>query len=140
VIILDTNILSELMRPSPNMRVVNWLNAEEPLGVTITAITVAEILYGIERLPDGKRKQRFAQLAAEMFEEDFTERILPFDEVAAAYYATLVADSERSGRIVHSADAQIAAICQQHKAQLATRNVKDFEHLGISIIDPWRVE
>lgn len=140
MIILDTNILSELMRPSPNMRVVNWLNAEEPLGVTITAITVAEILYGIERLPDGKRKQRFAQLAAEMFEEDFTERILPFDEVAAAYYATLVADSERSGRIVHSADAQIAAICQQHKAQLATRNVKDFEHLGISIIDPWRVE
>jgi len=140
VIILDTNILSELMRPAPNMRVVNWLNAEEPLGVTITAITVAEILYGIERLPDGKRKQRFAQLAAEMFEEDFTERILPFDEVAAAYYATLVADSERSGRIVHSADAQIAAICQQHKAQLATRNVKDFEHLGISIIDPWRVE
>ncbi|MEL7894126.1 type II toxin-antitoxin system VapC family toxin [Vreelandella neptunia] len=140
MIILDTNILSELMRPSPNMRVVNWLNAEEPLGVTITAITVAEILYGIERLPDGKRKQRFAQLAAEMFEEDFTERILPFDEVAAAYYATLVADSERSGRIVHSADAQTAAICQQHKAQLATRNVKDFEHLGISIIDPWRVE
>lgn len=139
MIILDTNILSELMRHAPNMRVVNWLNAEEPLGVTITAITVAEILYGIERLPDGKRKQRFAQLAAEMFEEDFTERILPFDEVAAAYYATLVADSERSGRIVHSADAQIAAICQQHKAQLATRNVKDFEHLGIPIIDPWQV-
>ena len=128
------------MRPAPNMRVVNWLNAEEPLGVTITAITVAEILYGIERLPDGKRKQRFAQLAVEMFEEDFTDRVLPFDEVAAAYYATLVADSERSGRIVHSADAQTAAICQQHKAQLATRNVKDFEHLGISIIDPWRVE
>ncbi|MDN3559833.1 PIN domain-containing protein [Vreelandella neptunia] len=86
MIILDTNILSELMRPAPNMRVVNWLNAEEPLGVTITAITVAEILYGIERLPDGKRKQRFAQLAAEMFEEDFTDRVLPFDEVAAAYY------------------------------------------------------
>tara|TARA_R110000850_G_scaffold214615_1_gene340488 strand:- start:3207 stop:3629 length:423 start_codon:yes stop_codon:yes gene_type:complete len=140
VIILDTNILSELMRPAPNMRVVNWLNAEEPLGVTITAITVAEILYGIERLPDGKRKQRFAQLAVEMFEEDFTDRVLPFDEVAAAYYATLVADSERSGRVVHSADAQIAAICQQHHARLATRNVKDFEHLGISIIDPWRVE
>ena len=140
MIILDTNILSELMRPSPNMRVVNWLNAEEPLGVTITAITVAEILYGIERLPDGKRKQRFAQLAAEMFEEDFTDRVLPFDEVAAAYYAALVTDSERSGRVIHSADAQIAAICQQHKAQLATRNVKDFEHLGISIIDPWRVE
>ena len=140
MIILDTNILSELMRPAPNMRVVNWLNAEEPLGVTITAITVAEILYGIERLPDGKRKQRFAQLAVEMFEEDFTDRVLPFDEVAAAYYATLVADSERSGRVVHSADAQIAAICQQHHARLATRNVKDFEHLGISIIDPWRVE
>tara|TARA_R110002020_G_scaffold58075_7_gene159446 strand:- start:2807 stop:3229 length:423 start_codon:yes stop_codon:yes gene_type:complete len=139
VIILDTNILSELMRPAPNMRVVNWLNAEEPLGFTITAITVAEILYGIERLPDGKRKQRFAQLAGEMFEEDFTERILPFDEVAAAYYATLVADSERSGRIVHSADAQIAAICQQHHAQLATRNVKDFKYLDIPIINPWQV-
>ena len=140
MLILDTNILSELMRPAPNMRVVNWLNAEEPLGVTITAITVAEILYGIERLPDGKRKQRFAQLAAEMFEEDFTERILPFGEVAAAYYATLVADSERSGRVVHSADAQIAAICHQHHAQLATRNVKDFKYLDIPIIDPWQVE
>lgn len=137
--ILDTNILSELMRPAPNMRVVDWLNGEEPLNVVITAITVAEILYGIERLPHGKRKQHFAKIAAEMFEEDFIERIFPFDEIAASYYAALVADSERSGRAVHSADAQIAAICQQHRAKLATRNVKDFKYMGIPIIDPWQV-
>ena len=137
MIILDTNILSELMRPIPNMRVVHWLDEEDQDSINITAITVAEILYGIARLPEGRRKNSYSTVAFEMFDEDFAGRILPFDEEAATYYADLVAENERVGRIIHSADAQIAAICQQNKARLATRNVKDFEHLGIDIIDPW---
>lgn len=106
--------------------------------MTITAVTVAEILYGIERLPGGKRQRAFAKMAAAMFEEDFAGLILPFDEMAAVHYAEKVAASERFGRVVHSADAQIAAICQQHHAKLATRNVKDFETLGIELINPWK--
>ena len=135
--VLDTNVLSELMRPTPDACVVDWLDSQDASEVTITAITVAEILYGIERLPSGKRQRRFAAKAAAMFEEDFAGRILPFDEVAAVHYAESVAISERAGRVVHTADAQIAAICRQHHATLATRNVKDFEALGIDILNPW---
>lgn len=137
MIVLDTNVLSELMRPEPNTSVVGWLDAQDAFSVTISAITVAEILYGIERLPNGKRKRGFAAMAATMLEEDFADRILPFDAVTAVHYAGQVAASERSGRAVHTADAQIAAICQQHHAKLATRNVKDFELLGIELINPW---
>ncbi|MEQ7869854.1 type II toxin-antitoxin system VapC family toxin [Chromohalobacter salexigens] len=135
--VLDTNVLSELMRPTPDACVVDWLDSQDASEVTITAITVAEILYGIERLPSGKRQRRFAAMAAAMFEEDFAGRILPFDEVAAVHYAESVAISERAGRVVHTADTQIAAICRQHHATLATRNVKDFEALGIDILNPW---
>ena len=83
---------------------------------------MAEILYGIERLPSGKRQHRFADMAAAMFEEDFAGRIMPFDEITAMHYAEQVGISERTGRVVHTADAQITAICQQHRATLATRN------------------
>src|SRR5699024_3061461 len=127
-----------LMRPGPDASVVDWLDRQDAFSATITAVTVAEIHYGIERLPDGKRKRVFAEMAAAMFEEDFAGRILPFDEVAAAHYAEQAAASERAGRVVHSADVQIAAICQQHRARLATRNVKDFETFGIELINPWK--
>lgn len=137
MIVLDTNVLSELMRAEPDSSVVDWLDAQDAFSVTISAITVAEILYGIERMPNGKRQRGFAAMAAALFEDDFAGRILPFDAVAAAHYAEQVAASERSGRVVHSGDAQIAAICRQHHAKLATRNVKDFEFLGIELINPW---
>nr|WP_299240685.1 type II toxin-antitoxin system VapC family toxin [uncultured Halomonas sp.] len=139
MIVLDTNILSELMRPKPESRVVNWLDVQDPISVAISAITVAEVLYGIERLPDGRRKRGFTAMAAAMFEEDFAGLILPFDGEAAVYYAEQVAASEKAGRGVHMADAQIAAICLQHQATLATRNVKDFENLGVNIINPWEI-
>nr|WP_163500484.1 type II toxin-antitoxin system VapC family toxin [Halomonas socia] len=139
MMVLDTNVLSELMRPEPDPRVVDWLDRQDAAWVTISAITVAEILHGIERLPDGRRKAGFAAMAAAMFEEDFAGRILPFDSHAAAHYAEQVAASESRGRPVHMADAQIAAICLQHGAVLATRNIKDFETLGITTLNPWEV-
>lgn len=138
MIVLDTNVLAELMRPRAEPRVVDWLDAQDTFAVTLTAITVAEILHGIERMPDGRRKRAFAATAAAMFDEDFAGRILPFDDAAAVHYAERVAACEKAERPVHMADAQIAAICLHHQAKLATRNVKDFEALGIEIIDPWR--
>ncbi|WP_048308837.1 type II toxin-antitoxin system VapC family toxin [Halomonas sp. PR-M31] len=140
MIVLDTNVLSELMRPVPDDRVVNWLDRQNSTAVTISAITVAEILYGIERLPGGKRKRDLAAMAAAMFEEEFAGRILSFDSEAAVHYAEQVAASESAGRQVQMADAQIAAICIRHEAVLATRNIKDFETLGIGTINPWEMD
>lgn len=139
MIVLDTNVLSELMRPVPEPRVVDWLDAQETTSVAITAITVAEILYGIERLADGRRKRSLAAAAAAMFEEDFAGRILAFDGEAAIHYAERVAAGEQAGRAVHMADAQIAAICLRHQAALATRNVRDFESLGVKLVNPWEI-
>ena len=137
MIILDTNVLSELMRPQPAPQVVGWLDTQDAASVTVTAITVAELLYGIERLPDGKRKRAFAEMAAAMFDEDFAGRLLPFDAEAALHYARITAAQANAGRPVSMADAQIAAISVQHNAELATRNVKDFDGLGIRITNPW---
>ncbi|WP_075881534.1 type II toxin-antitoxin system VapC family toxin [Vreelandella massiliensis] len=139
MIVLDTNVLSELMRPEPDARVIDWLDRQDARSVAISAITVAEILYGIERLPDGKRKRGFAAMVAAMFEEDFSGRILSFDSGAAIHYAEQVAASESAGRQVHMADAQIEAICIQHGAVLATRNLKDFEMLTVETINPWEM-
>lgn len=137
MIVLDTNVLSELMRPEPNPRVIVWLDNQDTACVAISAITVAEVLYGIERLANGKRKRTFAAIAGGMFDEEFAGRILPFDAEAAVYYTEQVATSERAGRRVSMADAQIAAICLQHGATLATRNVKGFAAMAVQVVDPW---
>lgn len=107
------------------------------MDLVICAITVAEILHGIARLPFGKRKQKLESHAMAMFEEDFAGRILPFDAHAALEYATLVASCEARGRAAGMADAQIAAICRTHGALVATRNTRDFEFSGIETINPW---
>lgn len=137
MIVLDTNVLSEFMRVEPAIRVLTWVDAQPAMDLAISAVTVAEILHGIARLPSGKRKQKLEAHAMAMFEEDFAGRILPFDAHAAVEYAILVADCEAMGRAVSMADAQIAAICRAHGASIATRNVKDFESSGVEIIDPW---
>lgn len=137
MIVLDTNILSEVMRAEPDEKVLEWLDAQVSEELVITSITVAEILYGLARLPKGKRKSRMQLLAEDMFNEDFADAILPFDATAARFYATLVSGSEAAGRAISMADAQIAAICSSHKARLATRNLKDFEHLGLNLINPF---
>lgn len=137
MILLDTNVLSELMRAKPDPKVLAWVDAQPASELVICAITVAEILYGIARMPDGKRKQGLLDLAAAMFDEDFAGNILPFDADAAVHYAEIAAQSEARGRVVEMADAQIAAIGRLHDAVIATRNIRHFESLGVDLVDPW---
>jgi toxin FitB len=114
----------------------SWVNDQTPSSVYTTAITVAEILYGIERLPDGKRKQGFTVAATELFTV-FSDRVLPFDDRASRVYASVTSQSEKLGIPIDGFDAQIAAICNVHNAVLATRNTKDFEHLSVPLVNPW---
>lgn len=134
MIVIDTNIVSEMMRGRPDPGVLAWSVAVGRLHTT--AITVAEVEYGITRLPDGHRKEQLAETAARVF-ADFQEVILPFDARAARQYAGIVAGRERAGRPITMADAQIAAICASREATVATRNTADFEGIGIRVINPW---
>lgn len=137
MILLDTNVLSELMRPQPNPVVVTWVNAQSSVA-WVNAITQAEISLGIALLPDGKRRDAFAAAARQMFEEDFAARCLPFDSVAAEQFARLVAERRRIGRPITTQDAQIAAIALANDMPLATRNTGDFEAIpGLALVDPW---
>ncbi|HET8684506.1 MAG TPA: type II toxin-antitoxin system VapC family toxin [Micromonosporaceae bacterium] len=136
MIILDTNVVSELMRPTPGPAVLAWLRAHTGSEVYTTAVTVAEIRYGIARLPDGRRKDILRQAANEIFAA-FPDQVLSFDLAAASCYADLVAYRQRLGSPIDGFDAQIAAICRTHAAILATRNIKDFADTGVTIVDPW---
>jgi predicted nucleic acid-binding protein len=137
MIILDTNVLSELMRRRPAARVVGWVDEQDASTLAITAVTVAELLYGIARLAGGARKAKLAAAADVLVREDFAGRVLPFDNSAAERYAELVAERDRNGRPISVADGQIAAICRSHDASLATRNGRDFDATGITVVDPW---
>jgi toxin FitB len=138
VIVLDTNVLSELVRPAPEESVVRWLDSLDATQVATTAITAAELLHGVARLPAGRRRQRLGQAIDELIEQDLEGRIAPFDQRAASHYAELVVDRERAGRPISIADAQIAAICRDLGATLATRDVDDFDGAGVDLVDPWR--
>ncbi|MGH3319228.1 MAG: type II toxin-antitoxin system VapC family toxin [Streptosporangiaceae bacterium] len=137
MIIVDTNVLSELIRQAPDPGVVGWVDSLPATEVATTAITAAELLFGVGRLPDGRRKTELADAVHALLHEDFRERIEPFDTLAAVQYAAVVSDRERLGRPITISDAQIAAICRAHHATLASRNVKDFEDTGVEVIDPW---
>jgi len=137
MIVLDTNVLSELMRPSPSERVVQWIEQHAAGDLATTAITEAEILYGIALLPPGRRRNDLAQAACAMFAEDFEGRVFSFDSEAAAAYAVLCADRRAAGRPISAFDAQIAAICVARGMTLATRNLPDFEGCGLDLINPW---
>jgi predicted nucleic acid-binding protein len=137
MIVLDTNVLTELMRARPAPEVMAWTDAQPTSELFISVITVAEILYGIARMADGKRKQGLLDLATLMFDEDFAGRILSFDAGAAVHYAGLAAEGEAKGQVVDMADGQIAAIAALHDARVATRNVRHFDYLGVAVINPW---
>jgi predicted nucleic acid-binding protein len=137
MIVLDTNVISELMRRRPAARVVSWVDEQDASALAITAVTVAELLYGVARLADGARKTELAAAVDALVREDFARRVLPFDAAAATHYADLVAERERQGRPISTADSQIAAICRWHGAALATRNIRDFDATGITVLDPW---
>lgn len=137
MILIDTNVLSELMRAKPAPEVLAWIDAQPTSQLFISSITVAEILYGIARMADGKRKQGLLDLATLMFDEDFAGRILSFDADAAVHYAGLAAESEAKGKVVDMADGQIAAIAALHDARVATRNVRHFDYLDVPVLNPW---
>lgn len=137
MIVLDTNVVSELMRAEPAPAVVEWLRQSSSAGLYTTAVTVAEIRYGIARLPEGQRRESLHQAANEIFAA-FPRQVLPFDLAAAGAYADVVAGRERLGHPIDGFDAQIAAICRTRTAALATRNTKDFTDTGIEVVDPWQ--
>jgi toxin FitB len=139
VIILDTNVISELARQVPDPGVLSWLDSLAVSNVATTAITAAELRYGIARLPDGHRKRELTVIIRRILTEDFPGRVLPFDERSSVQYADIVTGRERIGRPVGIADAQIAAICRDLSAMLATRNTADFEETGIELVNPWKL-
>lgn len=137
MIVLDTNVVSELMRKAPEPEVVRWVDTFDAADVFLTSVTAAELMYGVARLPEGRRKERLSFDVRALLSEDFGDQILPFDELAAFEYASIVAARERSGRPISMADAQIAGICRRWSAGVATRNVDDFADTGIQVVNPW---
>ena len=137
MIVLDTNVVSEMMRPAPDSTVLNWLNTQVAEELWLNSVVVSELLFGMARLPAGARKRQLSNAFAAMLEQDFAGRILPFDLEAAVIYAELAAGCEAKGRPVGMADAQIAGICLAQGAKLATRNLKHFGGLGLVLANPW---
>lgn len=139
MIVLDTNVVSELMRQAPEATVVSWVDQYPADEVFITAVTAAELQYGVALLPEGRRKTMLTTKVRELLSADFQDRVLPFDGDAATHYARIAASREHEGRPISMADAQIAAICRLYGAHLVTRNTKDFADTGIRILNPWDV-
>lgn len=137
LIIVDTNVISELMRPRPDPAVLRWFDGQDLSTVALTAVTVAELLVGVARLPDGERRRRLAATISAMIVEDFAGRVLAFDGDAAVEFAALTSDRDRRGRPIATPDAQIAAIARVHGAVVATRNTSDFLGTGVELVDPF---
>lgn len=137
MIILDTNVLSELMKPAPGKHVARWMASQPASSVYTTSITQAEILYGIAVLAAGARRSALEAAAEAMFAEDLSDRVLAFGADAARPYARIAAERRRAGRPISQFDAQIAAIARSSGAALATRNVADYDGCGIRLINPW---
>ena|ERR1700689_259976 len=125
------------MKPAPSEKVVHWLASQESSSVFTTVITQAEILYGIEVLPPGKRRQSPSDIVEDTFRLDFERRILSFDEESGRRCARIRAGRKATGRPIAQFDAIIAAIASVHRAAVATRNTSDFERCGIRLINPW---
>lgn len=138
MLVLDTNVLSELIHPQGDRRIVAWVDRIRGTNeVALTAVTAAELRFGVRRLPDGMRKSQLNRALEAMLAHDFPGAVMPFDEPASIHYAAIVASRETQGRPISIADAQIAAICRKNGAELATRNMRDFADCGIRLLDPW---
>jgi predicted nucleic acid-binding protein len=138
MIVLDTNVVSELMKPAPSRPVTAWAAAQPGQSLFTTSVTEAEILYGIALLPSGRRRRAIEVAARAMFREDFAARVLPFGSDAASIYATIAAERRRMGHPISHFDAQIAAIARSAGASVATRNTDDFRGCGVQLVDPWQ--
>lgn len=137
MIILDTNVLSGLMRAVPDAAVVSWLDRQPAESIWITSVTLFEAHLGLALLPDGKRRAALESAFARVLEEDLQDRVLDFDRAAAVRAAGLAAQRSKTGKPVDIRDTQIAGIVLARRATLATRNVKHFSDLEITIVDPW---
>ena len=137
MIVLDTNVLSELMKAAPAGTVMRWVAAQPAMSLYTTSITQAEILHGIMLLPSGRRRSALEAAAEAMFKEEFDGRVLPFGSDAARLYARIAAERRHIGRAISHFDAQIAAIARSNGAAVATRDVSDYDHCGITVINPW---
>lgn len=135
--LLDTNVLSELLRAEPSPAVLAWYAAQPPESLFVSAVTQAEMMLGGRLLPAGKRRTALENALSTMFDEDFAGRILPFDAGAVPAYVEIVSRRLSLGRPIAQFDAQIAAIARHAGAKLATRNTTDFEYCAVALIDPW---
>ena len=135
MILLDTNVLSELTKPAPNEKVVDWLRQTEP-ALAIPTFAIAEMAYGIEKLTEGRRRERLCT-ALERLAERFGDRLLSFDLRAAWAYGDILATARKAGRPMSVPDAVMAATAKTHDCALATRNIKDFETTSVELVNPW---
>jgi predicted nucleic acid-binding protein len=137
MIVLDTNVISETLRPVPDSSVLDWLANQPRASLFTTTVTRGEILYGIRLLSDGKRRRGLWDAAKKIFDEDFAGQVLSFDSDAADTYAEIAALRRTMGKPISQFDAMIAAMARSRGAGLATRNVRDFEDCGVEAVDPW---
>ena len=136
-VLLDTNVVSELLRPSPNSAVEGWVARREAADLLFSAVGEAELRYGVALLPAGRRRDALASAVEAILREDFEDRVLPFDSRAAREYAEIAASRRTAGRPVAPADCQIAAIARSRDLTIATRNVRDFADMELGLVDPW---
>jgi predicted nucleic acid-binding protein len=137
VILLDTNVVSELMKPEPAEAVLGWLNGQPSERLYLSAVTIGEIAYGLRILPDGKRRSGLRERFERFVALAFDQRVLSFDESAGRIYGELMGDRRELGLPMSVPDGQIAAIARRDHLAIATRNVFDFEHCGIDVINPF---
>lgn len=137
MIVLDTHVVSELVRPSPNRSVVEWVDEHDSSELVLTALTAAELRAGVALLPEGRRRDEFGMRIESLIVETFAGYVLAFDVGSSAYYAEVLAVRTRGGRPITTFDAQIAAVCRQYDSVLATRNTTDFTDTGIQLVNPW---
>ncbi|MYF57586.1 MAG: type II toxin-antitoxin system VapC family toxin [Gammaproteobacteria bacterium] len=134
---IDTNVASELMRPEPTPAVAAWIAERDAQEMYLTAVSEAELRYGVAIMPVGKRRNALEAAMTRWLDLGFRERVLPFDSAAARAYAEIAADRRDAGRPIGEADCQIAAICRSRGAVLVTRNMRDFKDTGVDVVNPW---
>jgi toxin FitB len=135
--LLDTNVISESTKPRPDRNVISWLAEVDEDRVFISVISFAEVRHGVELLPPGRRRERLARWLAEELPERFENRILAIDQPIAETWGVVMARAQKAGLTLGSMDAFVAATAATRALTLVTRNVKDFERLGVSLLDPW---
>ena len=137
MVVVDTNVVSELMRPAPDTAVASWVAERATSSLHLTAIGEAELRFGLAAMPRGRRRDGLAEGLERMLRTGFANRVLPFDSAAASAYAEIAAARRAMGRPMPEADCQIAAIARSRDMAVATRNARDFADAGIDVIDPW---